>query len=104
MNKSAADLRLEMGLTLSMTGDEPEFVSALEKASKVSKECAKPLVGVAIGADMVKLRVEQGFRLIIATLDITTLVYGTIREVGEARQAAEEHMGRLSNGKIGEAI
>jgi 2-keto-3-deoxy-L-rhamnonate aldolase RhmA len=102
MNKSAGDLRLDMGLT----GDEPEFVLALEKASKVSKERAKPLVGLAIGADMVKLRVEQGFRLIIVTMDVTTLVYGTIRQVGEARQAAEELMGSLYklNGKHGKAI
>ncbi|KAJ7255402.1 Pyruvate/Phosphoenolpyruvate kinase-like domain-containing protein, partial [Mycena rebaudengoi] len=70
------DLRMEMGMTLSFTGDEPEFVLALEKASKVSKERAKPLVGVAIGADMVKLRVEQGFRLIIVNMDVRTLVYG----------------------------
>ncbi|KAJ7239314.1 Pyruvate/Phosphoenolpyruvate kinase-like domain-containing protein [Mycena rebaudengoi] len=102
----AADLRLDMGLTLNWTGDEPEFVSALDKASKVSKERAKPLVGLAIGADMVKLRVEQGFRLIIVAMDVTTLVYGTIRDVGDARQAAEEHMGSLYklNGKHGKAI
>ncbi|KAJ7289546.1 Pyruvate/Phosphoenolpyruvate kinase-like domain-containing protein [Mycena rebaudengoi] len=91
----AGDLRLEMGLTLSMTGNEPEFVS---------KERTKPLVGVALGADMVKLRVEQGFRLIIVTLDVTTLIYGTIRGVGEARQTAKEHMGSLYNGKHGKDI
>jgi hypothetical protein len=34
------------------------------------------------------------------------LVYGTIRDVGEARQTAEEHMGSLYklNGKHGKAI
>ncbi|KAJ7832200.1 Pyruvate/Phosphoenolpyruvate kinase-like domain-containing protein, partial [Mycena leptocephala] len=41
----SGDLRLEMGLSLGLTGDEPEFVAAVEKATKVSKEFKIPLLG-----------------------------------------------------------
>ncbi|KAJ6551601.1 Pyruvate/Phosphoenolpyruvate kinase-like domain-containing protein, partial [Mycena capillaripes] len=72
----AGDLRLDMGLPLGMTGDEPEFVAAVEKATKVSKETKIPLLGVAIGPEMVKMRIDQGFRALVVCLDLYTLAFG----------------------------
>jgi hypothetical protein len=100
-----------MGLSLGLTGDEPEFVAAVEKATKVSKECKIPLLGgtfpacpcsklikrftVAVGPEMVKLRIDQGYRILVCCLDLHTFVFGMISTVKEARAAAEEHMQTL---------
>ncbi|KAJ7768514.1 Pyruvate/Phosphoenolpyruvate kinase-like domain-containing protein, partial [Mycena metata] len=72
----AGDLRLDMGLSLGLTGDEPEFVAAMEKASGVSKERNIPLLGVAVGEEMVKMRIDQGFRILVCCLDLHILAYG----------------------------
>ncbi|KAJ6486520.1 Pyruvate/Phosphoenolpyruvate kinase-like domain-containing protein [Mycena vitilis] len=88
----AGDLRLDMGLPLALTGDEPEFVAAFEKATKVSTDTNLPLVGIAIGPDMIKMRIDQGFRAIVCCSDIAILGYGMIETVGTARAVAEEHM------------
>ncbi|KAJ7489545.1 Pyruvate/Phosphoenolpyruvate kinase-like domain-containing protein [Mycena latifolia] len=88
----AGDLRLEMGLPLGMTGDEPEFVAAVERATKVSKERNIPLLGVAIGPEMVKMRIDQGFRVLACCLDLHTFAFGMMKTVAEARAAAEAHM------------
>ncbi|KAJ7652564.1 Pyruvate/Phosphoenolpyruvate kinase-like domain-containing protein [Mycena rosella] len=86
------DLRLDMGLSLAFDGDEPEFVAATQKATRVSKECDLPILGVGFGTKMVKERIDAGYRFIVCCMDIHTLAYGTITAVGEARAAAEEHM------------
>ncbi|KAJ7438625.1 Pyruvate/Phosphoenolpyruvate kinase-like domain-containing protein [Mycena galericulata] len=86
------DLRLEMGLSLALTGDEPEFVAAIEKASKLSKTQNIPMLGVALGTDMVKARIEQGYRALVCCFDLHTLVYGMITSLGEARATAEAYV------------
>ncbi|KAF7349950.1 2,4-dihydroxyhept-2-ene-1,7-dioic acid aldolase [Mycena venus] len=70
----AGDLRLEMGLSLAMDGEEPEFAAALEKATRVSQATSIPLFGVAIGPD------------------VHALAFGTMKTIGEAKTAVEEHM------------
>ncbi|KAJ6617596.1 Pyruvate/Phosphoenolpyruvate kinase-like domain-containing protein, partial [Mycena sp. CBHHK59/15] len=45
----AGDLRLEMGMSLSMTGDEPEFVAAVEKATKCRKTLESPFSAPRLG-------------------------------------------------------
>ncbi|KAJ6475739.1 Pyruvate/Phosphoenolpyruvate kinase-like domain-containing protein [Mycena vitilis] len=88
----SGDLRLEMGLPLGLTGNEPEFIEAVEKATKVSREADIPLLGVARGPDMVKTRIDQGYRAIVCCLDAPLLAFAMINKVEEARSAAEEHM------------
>jgi 2-keto-3-deoxy-L-rhamnonate aldolase RhmA len=90
--ESAGDLRLDMGLPLGMTGDEPEFVAAVEKATKVSKERNIPLLGLAIGPEMVKLRLDQGFTILACCSDFYTMAFGMMAAVAEARATAETHM------------
>ncbi|KAJ7653269.1 Pyruvate/Phosphoenolpyruvate kinase-like domain-containing protein, partial [Mycena polygramma] len=43
----SGDLRLKMGFPLGLTGDEPEFLAAVEKATKVSREAEISLLGLA---------------------------------------------------------
>ncbi|KAJ7710580.1 Pyruvate/Phosphoenolpyruvate kinase-like domain-containing protein [Mycena rosella] len=86
------DLRLDMGLSLALDGPEPEFVAAIQKATRVSKAHNIPILGAAMGVEMVKQRIDQGYRAVVCCMDLHTLAYGTIKAVGEARAAAEEHM------------
>ncbi|KAJ7697702.1 Pyruvate/Phosphoenolpyruvate kinase-like domain-containing protein [Mycena rosella] len=88
----SGDLRLDMGLPLAFDGDEPEFVTAIQKATRVSKERGIPLVGGGLGMEMVKQRIDEGYRILVCCFDLHTLAYGTIKAVGEAKAAAEEHM------------
>ncbi|KAJ7026132.1 Pyruvate/Phosphoenolpyruvate kinase-like domain-containing protein [Mycena alexandri] len=86
------DLRLDMHLPAGMSGDEPEFVAALEKAGRVSKERNIPLLGLAIGDEMVKARIDQGFRILAVCMDLHELAFGMMRSVSGARATAEAHM------------
>ncbi|KAJ7318106.1 Pyruvate/Phosphoenolpyruvate kinase-like domain-containing protein [Mycena albidolilacea] len=88
----AGDLRMEMGLSPGMTGDEPEFVAALEKAKRVSEQTNIPLLGVAIGPEMIKQRIDQGFKILCCSMDLHALAFGMMQTLGEARAVAEEHL------------
>jgi hypothetical protein len=92
---AVGDLRLEIGLPLRDPGDkinETEFASAMEKATKVSKDSGIPLLGIAVGPEMIKQRIDQGFRVIASCLDVHTLAMGMIRTIEEAKQTAEAHL------------
>ncbi|KAJ7176237.1 hypothetical protein C8R43DRAFT_943031 [Mycena crocata] len=91
---SVGDLRLEMGMTLAMAGDEPEFVAAVAKATKLSEERDIPLLGIAMEPEMIKKRIDQ-FRLLTCSIELSTLAFGLIRAVGEAKSTAEEHLTRV---------
>ncbi|KAJ7251990.1 Pyruvate/Phosphoenolpyruvate kinase-like domain-containing protein [Mycena rebaudengoi] len=89
----AGDLRLDMGVPFAMTGDEPEFVAAMNKATKISKERDLPILGVAFGgAEMVQMRIDQGFTILAVSLDLHALAYGVIGQVTSARDAAEDYL------------
>ncbi|KAJ7856656.1 Pyruvate/Phosphoenolpyruvate kinase-like domain-containing protein [Mycena olivaceomarginata] len=88
----AGDLRLEMGLSPGMTGDEPEFVAALEKAKRVSEQTNIPLLGLALGPEMIKQRIDQGFKILCCSVDLHALAFGMMQTLGEARAVAEEHL------------
>ncbi|KAJ7061984.1 Pyruvate/Phosphoenolpyruvate kinase-like domain-containing protein [Mycena amicta] len=93
----AGDLRLDMGLSLGLAGDEPEFVAAVEKATKMSKQYKVPLLGLAMDPAMVRLRIGQGFTILAAAMDLYALAFGTIESLGKARAAAEECMAERKN-------
>ncbi|KAJ7693061.1 Pyruvate/Phosphoenolpyruvate kinase-like domain-containing protein [Mycena rosella] len=95
------DLRLDMGLPLGFDGDEPEFVAAIQKATKVAKARGLPLVGAALGAEMVKKRIGEGYRVLVCCFDLHILAYGMITTLEETRAMAEEQMkGIHGNGTI----
>ncbi|KAJ6617579.1 Pyruvate/Phosphoenolpyruvate kinase-like domain-containing protein [Mycena sp. CBHHK59/15] len=86
------DLRLDLGLSLGMTGDEPDFVHAMETVSKVVKERGIPAAGFAVGPEMVKMRIDQGFRMLLGCMDLYSLVFGVMTDIGTARAVSEAHM------------
>ncbi|KAJ7634433.1 Pyruvate/Phosphoenolpyruvate kinase-like domain-containing protein [Roridomyces roridus] len=90
------DLRLEMNLSPGMDGEEPEFVQAMDKAKKVSKQLDVPLLGVALGPELIRKRVEQGFKILMVCMDMHTLAYGVMRTLGEVRGVVEEQMQKLT--------
>ncbi|KAF8143512.1 Pyruvate/Phosphoenolpyruvate kinase-like domain-containing protein [Mycena galopus ATCC 62051] len=86
------DLRLEMGLPFIATGTEPEYTEAVNKAKNVSQARGKPIVGGALGPEMIELRMEQGCRVIVCCFDLHTFAFGMIKAVSEGRAMAEEYM------------
>ncbi|KAF7304272.1 2,4-dihydroxyhept-2-ene-1,7-dioic acid aldolase [Mycena chlorophos] len=90
----AGDLRLDMGLPMGMVGDEPEFVAAVSKATQMSQKYNIPLLGVAIGPEMLKLRIEQGFTVISVVADLHALAYTMIKGVADAKATVEDYKRR----------
>ncbi|KAJ7445906.1 Pyruvate/Phosphoenolpyruvate kinase-like domain-containing protein [Mycena latifolia] len=86
------DLRIDMGLPLAFDGDEPEFVAAMQKATRVSTERNIPIVGVTLSPAMVKKRINEGYRILLCAFDVHVLAFGMIKMLGEAKVAAEEQM------------
>ncbi|KAJ6546640.1 Pyruvate/Phosphoenolpyruvate kinase-like domain-containing protein, partial [Mycena vulgaris] len=70
------DLRLDMGPTLRFDGDESEFVTAMQEATRVSKERNIPLLGGAFDPQMVKDRVNEGFRVLVCCFDLYVFAIG----------------------------
>ncbi|KAK7046197.1 2,4-dihydroxyhept-2-ene-1,7-dioic acid aldolase [Favolaschia claudopus] len=95
----AGDLQLDMGIPPTMRGNEPEFVAAMEKAKRMSKETDIPLLGVAFGPDMIKERLDYGYRILVCVIDLHALAFGIIKAVKDTKALAEEHVGkRHANG------
>ncbi|KAJ6452510.1 Pyruvate/Phosphoenolpyruvate kinase-like domain-containing protein [Mycena sanguinolenta] len=88
----SGDLRLDMGLSGGLVGAEPEFVAALDRAGAMSEKYGKPLVALALNPEMIKSRLGQGFRVLITSIDLATLAFGTIKELGTARETAEDYL------------
>ncbi|KAJ6536022.1 Pyruvate/Phosphoenolpyruvate kinase-like domain-containing protein [Mycena vulgaris] len=88
----AGDLRLDMGLPVGFVGTEPEFVAAMDRVTAMSKKYGKSLMGVAIGPAMVEERLKQGFTLLVATIDLYTLAFGTVTDLGTAKATTEAYM------------
>ncbi|KAJ7242913.1 Pyruvate/Phosphoenolpyruvate kinase-like domain-containing protein [Mycena rebaudengoi] len=88
----AGDLRLDMGLPVGFVGEEPEFAAAMERVTALSKKYSKALMGAALGPDMVKERLRQGFTILVSTIDLYVLAFGSVTELRTARETAEAYM------------
>ncbi|KAJ7489599.1 Pyruvate/Phosphoenolpyruvate kinase-like domain-containing protein [Mycena latifolia] len=86
------DLRLDLGLPNALVGDEPTFVAAMQTATKVAKERGIPIAGFAVGPEMTKMRVDQGFRMLMTALDLYSLVFGVMTDLGTAKAVAEAYI------------
>ncbi|KAJ7148661.1 Pyruvate/Phosphoenolpyruvate kinase-like domain-containing protein [Mycena crocata] len=91
------DLRLDMGLSQALGGNEPSFVAAMEAATKVAKERDIPIAGFAVGPEMTKQRIDQGFRLLLGCMDLYSLVFGVMTEIATGKAVAEAHMQSKTN-------
>ncbi|KAJ7157923.1 hypothetical protein C8R43DRAFT_1125064 [Mycena crocata] len=88
----AGNLRLGMGLSQALDGNEPSFVAEMEAATKVAKERDTPIAGFAVGADMTKQRIDQGSRL-----HGFVFVFGVMIEIATGKAMAEAHMRSKAN-------
>ncbi|KAJ7049154.1 Pyruvate/Phosphoenolpyruvate kinase-like domain-containing protein [Mycena amicta] len=86
------DLRLDLGLPLGFVGEEPTFLDAMAAATKAAKERDIPIAGFAIGPEMLKLRLDQGYRLILNMMDMHAMMFGILTELGTGRAVAEEYL------------
>ncbi|KAF7376916.1 2,4-dihydroxyhept-2-ene-1,7-dioic acid aldolase [Mycena sanguinolenta] len=91
------DLRLEMNLPLAFSGNEPEFVEALQQATKISKKYDKPFFSGAFTKEMIKERLDQGGRLLLCGFDLHFLAFGIMSTLGDVRATVEEHMQGLES-------
>lgn len=69
----AADLRMDMGLPLGMTGSEPEFSEALDRITKVCAQYNKPIFSFAIGR-LFEDRLKRGWKLLMVDSDAQAMV------------------------------
>jgi hypothetical protein len=81
-----------MGLPVGFVGEEPEFAAAMERVTALSKKYSKALMGAALGPDMVKERLRQGFTILVSTIDLYVLAFGSVTELRTARETAEAYM------------
>ncbi|KAJ7025607.1 Pyruvate/Phosphoenolpyruvate kinase-like domain-containing protein [Mycena alexandri] len=93
----AGDLRLDMGLPVAFVGSEPEFVAAMARATAMSKKYGKKLVGAALGTAMVEERLKQGFTVLISSIDLYTMAFGTATDLQTARSTVEAYFGSSCN-------
>ena len=73
------DLRISMGLSPTLDGDEPEFLAAIETIVTACQEAGVMAAIHADGAALAKKRQEQGFRMITAATDFGVLQQGMIK-------------------------
>jgi hypothetical protein len=83
-----------MELPVAFVGSEPEFAAAMDKVTAMSKKYCKALVGVALGPPMVEERLRQGFTVLVNSVDLFALAFGTITDLGTARATIEGYMGK----------
>ncbi|KAJ7198830.1 Pyruvate/Phosphoenolpyruvate kinase-like domain-containing protein, partial [Mycena pura] len=88
----AGDLRLDLGLPQGLSGKEPSWLHSIEVCSKVAKERNIPIVGIAIGAELLKQRIDEGFKMLITWMDMYALAFGIMNDLASGRATAEEHL------------
>ncbi|CAK5274134.1 unnamed protein product [Mycena citricolor] len=85
-----ADMRMELGLSPALPmATEPEWVKIMEHASAMAKKHDIPMLGLALGEEMIKGRIAQGFKLIASAADFPVLAGGLCGAVVEARAFVE---------------
>ncbi|KAF7368929.1 2,4-dihydroxyhept-2-ene-1,7-dioic acid aldolase [Mycena venus] len=94
------DLRLDLGLPQNLDGDEPTFTAAMETASKVAKERGIPIAGFAVGPEMTKRRIDQGFRLLLGTMDLYAIIFGVMTDIGTGKAVGEAHLQAKASGTV----
>ncbi|KAJ6474115.1 Pyruvate/Phosphoenolpyruvate kinase-like domain-containing protein [Mycena vulgaris] len=87
----SGDLRMDMGLPGFM-GFEPEYIESCEKVTSAARASNTPLMCVAFGEHMIKPPLDQGYRVIGVSTDLTTLAYGTVADLKKAKEIIEGHL------------
>lgn len=81
-----------MGLPVGFMGAEPEFAAAMDRVTAMSKKYKKALMGAAFGAVMIEERLKQNFTILVNTIDLHALAFGTITDIQTAKATVEAYM------------
>ena len=80
------DLHAQLGLTPSSEGAEPEFVSALERIQQTARAHSLALGMFCSDGASASERVRQGFQMVSATTDVSSLIAAATRNLRDARE------------------
>ncbi|KAJ7793481.1 Pyruvate/Phosphoenolpyruvate kinase-like domain-containing protein, partial [Mycena olivaceomarginata] len=80
----AGDLRLDMGLPISLNGTETSYAAATLARYNM------PLICLALGAKQIEARLTEGFTVLVVSLDLHALAFAVMRELEKARKIGEE--------------
>jgi 4-hydroxy-2-oxoheptanedioate aldolase len=80
------DLTISLGLEPQLDGEAPEYVKA---RARVVEACGKSgvVAGVHSTPQTAQRRIEEGFRMVLATMDLRSLARAAAEDVGTARGA-----------------
>ncbi|KAJ7326219.1 Pyruvate/Phosphoenolpyruvate kinase-like domain-containing protein [Mycena albidolilacea] len=85
----AGDLRLDMGLPISLNGTETAYAAALLRVFSLAKQYNMPLICLALGAKQIEARLAEGFTVLVVSLDLHALAFAVMRELEKARKVDE---------------
>lgn len=85
-----ADLRLSLGLSPGLDGDESEFRDAVKKIIGSAKKHGKVVGTVAMGDGPIKNRVEEGIDFLFTGFDFGALVSGLSMELEASKKSVQE--------------
>lgn len=80
------DLRLALGLTGGLDGDEPLFLQAIEKVVAIGKKLNKVVGTMGIGEETARKRTADGMDFLVSTVDYNAVVVGFARDLTNARK------------------
>ncbi|KAG8407943.1 hypothetical protein J3458_020249 [Metarhizium acridum] len=92
------DLRMCMGLAVgSLDGDEPVFVSALQRIRDAAKANDLPIMGFGISPSTLERRIDMGWNAFIIHGDIDAICTSAVRSLDSYCDAADHYLSARRN-------
>jgi 2-keto-3-deoxy-L-rhamnonate aldolase RhmA len=85
-----ADLRLAIGLTPAIDGEEPEFLAALQKITQAAKKYGKVVGCMGIGEETALRRAGEGMDFLVSTFDYGAILAGYAADLAKARSGVSK--------------
>ncbi len=82
------DLHAQLGLPPSNEGAEPAFVQALAQVKASAQQHHIPMGIFTSGGEAAAQRVREGFQMVSATTDLTSIISGATQHLQQAQQAS----------------
>lgn len=90
-----SDLRLSMGLPIgTYDGAEPDFLQALARIQEGATEAGKPVMGFANSSEVLRKRLELGWRAIVVHMDAEGIWGSGVRSWEEGMGVARDVRGK----------
>jgi len=84
------DLHASLGLPPSNEGAEPEFVKALEQIQASARQHNLALGIYSSGGDAAAQRVREGFQMVCATTDLSSMIAGATQQLKNAQNYRQD--------------